>query len=262
MNKRKSPIEKEWAIQNKREQYYLKKHSENKDSKLNLLLKDKVPESLQQTLDKAFFKAFQTIFTKGTGIIEKTYKRSELEEDYRISEYASSIKHDRKSLLTFSENAKSSERKNLLLSGVSGIGLGVLGIGIPDIVIFTGLILKNIYEICLNYGFDYDSENEKRFILLLIEGSLSSGGDLNTINEEINHYIEFESFAHAGDINSCIESTSDRLSKELLYMKFLQGIPIVGAVGGTYDVVYMNRITKYAELKYRRRFYRKQLNQT
>jgi hypothetical protein len=45
------------------------------------------------------------------------------------------------------------------------------------------------------------------------------------------------------------------MSTELLYMKFLQGIPVVGAVGGAYDAIYMKRVGKYAELKYRRRFY-------
>ena len=37
-------------------------------------------------------------------------------------------------------------------------------------------------------------------------------------------------------------------------MKFLQGIPVVGALGGAYDAVYMRRVSKYAELKYRKRF--------
>ena len=40
-------------------------------------------------------------------------------------------------------------------------------------------------------------------------------------------------------------------------MKFLQGLPIVGALGGAYDAVYMKRINDYARLKYRRRFYEK-----
>lgn len=31
--------------------------------------------------------------------------------------------------------------------------------------------------------------------------------------------------------------------------------PVVGAVGGVYDAVYMKRVMTYAELKYRRRFY-------
>ena len=37
-------------------------------------------------------------------------------------------------------------------------------------------------------------------------------------------------------------------------MKFLQGIPVVGAVGGLYDAVYMKRINEYANLKYKKRF--------
>ena len=44
-------------------------------------------------------------------------------------------------------------------------------------------------------------------------------------------------------------------------MKFLQGIPIVGAAGGAYDAVYMQKIVKYAEMKYRRRFLEKQKKQ-
>jgi len=54
-----------------------------------------------------------------------------------------------------------------------------------------------------------------------------------------------------------IRKTAAGLSKELLYLKFLQGTFIVGAIGGAYDVVYMKKITEYAELKYRRRFYNK-----
>ena len=54
--------------------------------------------------------------------------------------------------------------------------------------------------------------------------------------------------------NGMIKITAAGLSKELLYMKFLQGIPIVGAVGGFYDAFYMKSITKYANIKYRKRF--------
>lgn len=55
--------------------------------------------------------------------------------------------------------------------------------------------------------------------------------------------------------SALIRQAAGGLSKELLYMKFLQGVPLVGAVGGAYDAVYMKRIMAYAELKYRRRFY-------
>ena len=51
-----------------------------------------------------------------------------------------------------------------------------------------------------------------------------------------------------------IEKAASGLSKELLHMKFLQGIPVVRAVGGIYDAVYMKQITEYANLKYKKRF--------
>ena len=48
------------------------------------------------------------------------------------------------------------------------------------------MILRCIYEIAINYGFNYKSESEKYFILLLIEGAVSYGGHL----EEVEHKMK------------------------------------------------------------------------
>lgn len=252
MRKKTTPFQKEWDKLEKQEASYLQKRKEKRDSKLNQLLEKKVPANLQNTLDSAFSKAFYLIFEKGTGIIEKTYKREDLEKTYQINEFAAQVRGNRKSLKEFSKRAMGAGNVNLLISGV---GLGVLGIGLPDIVLFTGLMLKSIYEIALNYGFDYQEEEEKRFILLLIQGALSYGNDLDRINIEVNYYMKNGSYYKDVDMESCIKETAGCLSKELLYMKFLQGIPIVGAAGGVQDAIYMKQVVKYAEMKYRRRFY-------
>ena len=144
------------------------------------------------------------------------------------------------------------------MSGAAGVGLGVLGIGLPDIALFTGLMLKGMYEIALNYGFDYEDEEEKKFILLLIRGALCYGKELQNINEELNFFMDYGAYAKARTVESAVSAAAGCLSKELLYMKFLQGIPVVGAVGGIYDAVYMKQVMEYAELKYRRRFYLRQ----
>lgn len=259
MSKSLSPLEKEWAKVNKQEQSYIQKRIEKKDSRLNQLLEKKIPQNLQHTLDTAFSKAFYLIFEKGTGIIEKTYRRDELEKTYQINEFAAQVRNNRKSLQTFSKKASSANNVNLLLSGVSGIGLGVLGIGIPDIVLFTGLLLKSVYEISLDYGFDYESEEEKQFILLLIQGAVSYGEQLHEINDELNYFIETGHYTKTRQLSESISMAAGGLSGELLYMKFLQGIPVVGAAGGAYDVIYMKQIVKYAEMKYRRRFYSKRM---
>lgn len=250
----KTPMEKEWTKLEKEEALFLEKAMHKEDSKLNQFLETKVPEGLQNTLDVAFAKAFRLIFEKGTDIIEKSYKKDDIEKEYAIHSYAVDMKENRKNLKAFSKKASGAGRTNLLLSGASGIGMGILGVGIPDIVVFTSLMLRSVYEISLHYGFQYDKEDEKKFILLLIQGAVCHDTNLLVLNQNLNEFIRSGSFLEEVDLEDCIQKAAAGLSKELLYMKFLQGIPVVGAVGGAYDVIYMKQINKFAELKYRRRF--------
>ena len=53
-----------------------------------------------------------------------------------------------------------------------------------------------------------------------------------------------------------MRATSAALSAEMIYTKFLQGQFVVGIAGGIFDPIYVNRISDYAVLKYRRRFLR------
>ena len=250
----KSALEKEWTKLERDETAFLDKALQKEDSKLNQFLETKVPDGLQRTLDEAFAKAFQLVFEKGTDIIEKSYKKDDIEKDYAINSYAAKVRENRRNLKAFSKKASGAGRTNLLLSGVSGIGMGVLGIGIPDIVVFTSLMLRSVYETSLHYGFSYDTEEEKKFILLLIQGAVCHDTHLLKINHELNEFMITGSFTKELKMEDCIRKTANALSRELLYMKFLQGIPIVGAVGGAYDVIYMKQINRFAELKYRRRF--------
>ena len=254
MFQRKTPFETEWEKLQKKEQKFLKEHIERKESVLNQKLAEKVPTKLQETLDKAFAKAFGTIFAKGTDVIEKTYKKEELQKTYKINEYADEIRQSKKSLKAFGKKAENSGRVNMVVSGAAGIGMGLVGVGIPDIPVFTGMILKSIYEIALNYGYEYETEGERRFILQIIQGAVSHGTKMQSINKSIDDYIINVEVPADYDEQKQIEQTAAELSKELLYMKFLQGIPVVGAVGGAYDVVYLKQITEYANLKYRKRF--------
>lgn len=251
---RKTPFERELEKLEKQETAFLSKYSEETETRINQLIKEKVPDKLQSTLDISFTKAFSTVFQKGTGIIEKTYKKDDLEKSFDVNRYAAERKNTRKEWKAFSKQSTGSANRNLLISGASGIGLGLLGIGIPDIVLFIGMQLRSIYEMALQYGYGYEEEQERRFILLLFQGALSRGEAQKQIDNEINSFIDSGTFSDSRELGVCIKEASSCLSRELLYMKFLQGIPLVGAVGGAFDAIYMRRINKYAELKYRRRF--------
>lgn len=255
---KKSALQKEWDDLLKKEEKLLVSRENKKESKLNQFLAEKVPEKLQGTLDAAFAKAFYLIFDKGTGVIEKTYKKENIKQEYQINEFTADVKQNRRSLRKISKKASAAGTANLLISGTAGIGMGLIGVGIPDIPVFTSLMLKNIYEIALNYGFGYETIQERYFILKVIEASVSHGERMRELDEEINRFMDTESLPEGYRTNEQVKQAAGSLSKELLYMKFLQGTPIVGAVGGAYDVIYMRQITEYAKLKYRRRFLERQ----
>ncbi len=251
---RKSPFEEEWENLCKHEQRMKEKHQLQRETRLNQILKEKVPHKLQQTLDVAFEKSFSLVFEKGTSVIEKTYNKSKIESEHKIDRYADSIYHNKKSLKSISKKATKGEAVNVALSGASGIGMGFLGIGIPDIPVFTGVMLKSIYEIALRYGFSYETAEERFFILMLIEGAVSYGEKFEEIDGDIDTFIENKELPSNISTSEQISNTSRGLSKELLYMKFLQGIPVVGSIGGAYDIAYIKTISEYAQVKYKKRF--------
>ena len=104
---KKSALEKEWEELRKKEENLLSAREKKKESKLNQFLAEKVPDKLQGTLDLAFAKAFSLIFEKGTGVIEKTYKREIIEQEYKINEFTAEVKQNRKSLRKISKKAAS-----------------------------------------------------------------------------------------------------------------------------------------------------------
>lgn len=261
---KRSLWEKEWNYLLKKEEKYVQKHSQPNTERFLSRLEHLVPDGLQSKLDKAFTKAFQLIFEKGTFIIEKTYNKQKRREDYDISEYAAQVREDRKHVRAFRRRASHCVHINLLISAVEGIVLGLLGIGIPDIPLFVSMTLKSLYEISLSFGYEYDQPEERLFQLKLIREALYHGSDVSEMNDTINTMCqsmcgskqrEPEETVRLGvQLDHEIELTAKALSDETLYAKFLQGMAIVGIVGGMTDVTVLKRITDYAMLKYCRRY--------
>ena len=251
-------IEKEWQQLMKAEQAFLNKNMPARSLGWQDKVAKFVPQKLESTLNTAFYKAFELIFDKGTGVIEKTYQKEKKEQNYKINEYAAEVRGTRRAMRAFGREATVSKNLNMAVSTVEGVGMGLLGMGIPDIPIFLGVLLKSVYEIALSYGFSYDTKEEQIFILKLIEAALSHEKDLAERNMELNLWMQnpVERTFEIG-WEEQIRRTSDALSDELLYLKFVQGLPVVGVLGGLSDMVYQKKISDYAVLKYKRRFLEK-----
>lgn len=263
---RRSPWEKEWNDYMKRESRFVTKRKDGPTSVLLQKLDRIIPQGFRNAINKAFFKGFQTVFEKGTVVIEKTYNKSQSEADYMINSYANQVRQNRKTARKFTKQATSKKLLNLIISFIEGVGLGITGLALVDIPLFVSVVFKSVYQVALSYGYEYKSEEEKIFILKVIQCAMCDEEAFTIKNDELNEIIDY--IASNGD---CIagwnvekeEQTrlaSDTLTKEMLYTKCIQKIPIAGVVGGIFDPVYINRITDYAVLKYRRRFLKAKLS--
>lgn len=246
----------------KDEEKFISRNISVKENKWQEKISKYVPETLDKTLNIAFCKAFGIIFEKGTGFIEKTYNKEKREQDFKVNEYSADLRNNKSSIKKFGRLAFGSKVLNMAISTAEGVGMGMFGMGIPDIPVFLSVILKSIYETALHFGFGYETEEEQLFILKIIETALCHEDSLVDGDIEINDWIESEGkIAFLTDKNTQIEKTSDILAKELLYLKFIQGIPVAGVVGGISDVIYQKKITDYAVLKYKRRFLAKHMEE-
>lgn len=192
---------KEMKILNKKEGGYLKDAiSPYKDK-----LEEKIPDKLQDTLEVAFQKGFKLIFEKGISVIEKTYNKECINMEFDINTYAVNKYPTKKNIKKIDKAASKKTLLNKSITVIEGTTLGLLGIGLPDIPIYIGVILKTIYEISLSYGFDYKSENEKCYILNIICASVTSG-------EEKKYYFnKLDTIADEIKINDSINYSLDEL---------------------------------------------------
>lgn len=236
------------------ERRFLRKQLNKEPTKLDLLLEDKVPAKLEFTLDAAFAKAFHLMFSKGSTIISKTFSTDKLIEEFEADAASLEEIGGRKQMRRFKRRAAATGTAHTIVSTVTGTALGFAGGMIPGIIAFITLLLRNIYMISMKYGYSFDTEEEQKFILCVITAAVQDGDDLIRSNKEVNRLIREGLSSDDSTVDERINEAAVALSHALLLMKFLQNIPVVGAIGGASDFVYMERISDYAVLKYQRRF--------
>lgn len=217
-------------------------------------LEAKVPPKIYDNLKSVFAKAFQIIFEKGTDLIEKTYRKEEIEKDFKVRNYAVSLEMNSHDLALLDANAQLSNLVSLAVSAVEGVGLGALGIGLPDIVLFVSMILHGCYETALRYGYQYDTDEEKRFILLLLEGAMVRGEDWDACNQLIDEQISNPIVPAKEMLDEQTRKTANAFTVDMLLSKFLQGLPFVGMIGGAANPYYYRKILNFVRLKYRKRY--------
>lgn len=232
----RAEIEREYKRLGHLENQLLKKNSNKKPSFISKKLEDKIPEKLEGTLNATFAKAFEMVFNYGTAAIGKA-----------VSEKG---------------KGKMADTAETAATFMEGAVMGALGVGVPDIPVYTAVVLRSIYQIAEDCGFDYESKAEKAYILMLIECSLAKGEDTKRINRELDRLsadIDFDGKPFYGLLTEYMDRAAAALADDMLYMKFIQSVPVVGTAGGVSNALTLKKIRQFAEVKYKRRKYRKEL---
>lgn len=253
INKQKKKLMKtEHKLLNKKENIYIK----NKILPIKTKVEQKIPQGMIDTFQKAFEKGFYYVFEKGTSIIEKSYSTEHLKNQADINKYRLSKEINNRNFREIDKKIQKGIFINKGISTAEGAILGLIGIGLPDIPIFIGVILKTIYEICLNYGFEYESDEEKIFILNVICTGLSKGElklRYSAEADKIGYNIDSK-LKSTFNIDEMIKATSGNLAQSMMIPKFIQGMPIIGIYGGISNYKLIRDIGKIASVKYKKRF--------
>ena len=226
-----------------------------KASRLKNGLEAKIPTKVYVGLESAFCKGFSIVFSQGRTVIEKSYKRENIKADHEVRDFALQIKGGRKEFRSFKKSAGHASAINLTLTSVEGLALGALGIGMPDVVLFLSTLFKGVFETALNYGFDYVSKSEQYLILKMMQTALSTGESWETLNSQVDALFSSDAMELSdNEFKEQLNSTAVSFAGDMLLLKFVQGIPVVGVIGGAANPVYYNKIMKYINLKYRKHY--------
>lgn len=229
---------------------------EEKVSPITEKIEDKIPERLKETLEEAFYKGFNLVLSKGTKYIEKLYDKEKIQIEYDVINYAVEKATTKKNIKRLDSVSKKSTFLNTGIATIEGGGLGLLGIGIPDIPLFITMILKTVYEIALSYGFDYGKEEEQVYILNLIGAALLSGEEQQEYNKRLQSLAADidGNIGIAYDLEEEVRRASGILAKSMITSKFIQGLPLVGVVGSVANFTVIRKISKFSRLQYKKRY--------
>ena len=192
---------------------------------------ERFPPGAVSALQKAFGLGFEKVFASGTGVIEWTIQQ-----------------------------ARRRVRGNRALTAAEGAALGLLGIGLPDIPIFVGMLLKTVYEVAVAYGFSYEPEEERLYILQLLCAALAGDGRMYSAQADRTAFRLGNGKSPDGDLDTWIAAASQQLCLRLLAVKAVQGLPLVGVVGGGFNWAVLGRTGRLARIKYRKRMLSRMLD--
>ena len=225
-------------------------------------LRARIPQTLRTTLERAFEKGFSLLFGPGgTRFLDVTYAKAKLEQQAEVWESPLSAREARKALAALERGSGMDSALSSAAAGAEGMVLGLLGVGLPDIPVLLAWMLRSLYQSAARYGFSCDTPAERFYLLLLLQGALSEGDARRTLSERADRFGRAldHGWAVSFDLDGAVIRTAALLSDRLLLTKFIQGLPVVGVLGGAANFPLSSAVNQYGALKYKKRFLEKKI---
>ncbi|MGI6721383.1 MAG: EcsC family protein [Anaerovoracaceae bacterium] len=226
-------------------------------------VRKKVPEKAMKSLQKAFEKGLFLIFDKGDEIIGKIGAMDKAMKEAEKYRRSLNLMVHKDTLKAIDNAAVSRIRTTKGTTVLEGAGLGIFGIGLPDIPIFLAMLLKTAYEIGASYGFDYRDEDEKPYTLAMLKVAFSDGEERIAYSkacDELGKKIDDDELIDNDVDESDLKEVAEVLSTDMLVGKFIQGMTFVGVVGGVINYKLVDKIAEVAKVKYKKRFLYRLIN--
>lgn len=225
-------------------------------------LRAKIPNTLRSSLEFAFEKAFSLLFSpEGKRFLEHTYARKKLEAQAERWQSPLTPAQARRALVDMERTTALTRPLESAAAGVEGVALGLLGVGLPDIPVLLAWLLRSLYQDAARYGFPLTCDGERVYLLLLLQGTLTDGEERRELSRRADRLGR--AIDHGWDYDAALavelRKTSALLSDRLLVVKFVQGLPLVGALGGLSNLSISAAVSEYGGMKYKKRFLEKKV---
>jgi len=92
-------------------------------------------------------------------------------------------------------------------------------------------------------------------MLRMMATALSTGRDWTSGDREVDAMMSRTGAAvEDAHFAAQLKSTASAFAMDMLLLKFVQGLPLVGVIGGAANPVYYRKVMDYVQLKYRKRY--------
>ena len=90
-----------------------------------------------------------------------------------------------------------------------------------------------------------------------MEAAVSRGPERKRCNAEVDLLLASDRSPSPEELQRQLRQTGNAFAAEMLLVKFVQGLPVVGVLGGAANPLYYNRVMRYVQLKYQKRYLRR-----